>query len=380
MPYITINTRPKNYQISFNDILSGFENKYYGQQKDTKDTRTWFVEEINDDLITRIDFVKMYQSLKSFNEKYKALISTVDKNQLYKTFKIPKKSGGLRTINAPNEELLRALRELKYIFECDFYASYHSSAFAYIKGRSTIDAVKRHQTNKSRWFLKLDFSKFFPSTTQSFLTNMLCETYPFCAFVKNKDCKKELDEALSLCFLNGGLPQGTPTSPLLTNMMMIPIDYAIAKMCREHVPHLKYTRYADDLLISSEFSFKWEEVQRNVVDILRSFHAPFVLNTTKTRYGSSAGRNWNLGVMLNKDNEITVGHAKKKTLKAMLFQFMTDDSKGSSWSIEDVQYMMGIISYYRMVEGKKIDDIIQTYSAKFNKDVLATAKALLNPC
>lgn len=380
MPYITINTRPKNYQISFNDILSGFENKYYGQQKDTKDTRTWFVEEINDDLITRTDFVKMYQSLKSFNEKYKALISTVDKNQLYKTFKIPKKSGGLRTINAPNEELLRALRELKYIFECDFYASYHSSAFAYIKGRSTIDAVKRHQTNKSRWFLKLDFSKFFPSTTQSFLTNMLCETYPFCAFVKNKDCKKELDEALSLCFLNGGLPQGTPTSPLLTNMMMIPIDYAIAKMCREHVPHLKYTRYADDLLISSEFSFKWEEVQRNVVDILRSFHAPFVLNTTKTRYGSSAGRNWNLGVMLNKDNEITVGHAKKKTLKAMLFQFMTDDSKGSSWSIEDVQYMMGIISYYRMVEGKKIDDIIQTYSAKFNKDVLATAKALLNPC
>ena len=191
--------------------------------------------------------------------------------------------------------------------------------------------------------------------------------------------KEALETALSLCFLNGGLPQGTPTSPMLTNMMMIPIDHAIAKMCREYSPHLCYTRYADDMTISSQFSFHWTDVQNKITDIFNKFSAPFTLNAEKTRYGSSAGRNWNLGVMLNKDNEITIGHEKKKVFKAMIFQFMTDDAKGVAWEVEDVQHFLGLAAYYQSVEGEEIDKIINKYSNKFQKDVLATAKALLRP-
>ena len=210
--------------------------------------------------------------------------------------------------------------------------------------------------------------------------DMLCELYPFCVFVNyDYGYREALQKALSLCFLNGGLPQGTPTSPMLTNMMMIPIDHAIAKMCREYSPHLCYTRYADDMLISSQFSFHWTDVQNKITDIFNQFSAPFTLNAEKTRYGSSAGRNWNLGVMLNKENKITIGHEKKKVFKAMIFQFMTDDAKGVAWELEDVQHFLGLVAYYKMVEGEEIDKIINAYSAKFNKDVLATAKALLNP-
>ena len=83
--------------------------------------------------------------------------------------------------------------------------------------------------------------------------------------------------------------------------------------------------------------------------------------------------------MLNKENKITIGHEKKKVFKAMIFQFMTDDAKGVAWELEDVQHFLGLVAYYKMVEGEEIDKIINAYSAKFNKDVLATAKALLNP-
>ena len=378
--YITVNREPRVYQLTFEDIMYGLDESKLALQKDTRDTTTWKVDAINRRLIEKTDFNAMQAALRGFVERYRDLIAVEDKSTLYRSFKIPKRSGGLRQIDAPNDELKRALYDLKMIFEKKFYMSYHTAAFAYVHGRSTIDSVKRHQQNKSRWFLKTDMRHFFPSTSPEFLMKMLCMTFPFCAFIEDDWGNRELlEKALSLCFLNGGLPQGTPTSPMLTNALMIPIDHAISKMCHEYQPHLCYTRYADDILISSEYSFKWTDVQNKLIAILNSFEAPFSLHPDKTRYGSSAGRNWNLGVMLNAENKITIGHEKKKVFKAMVFQFMTDDAKGVAWGLEDVQHFLGLISYYRMVEKESIDAILATYSAKFNKDVEATAKALLKP-
>lgn len=381
MPYyITVNREPRSYQFTFDDILYGIDESKLALQKDTRDTTTWKVDEIKNELIEKTNFYEMQAALMDFVDRYKELIAVEDKSTLYRSFKIPKRSGGLRQIDAPNDELKKALYELKFIFEKKFYMSYHTSAFAYVHGRSTIDSVKRHQQNNSRWFLKTDMRHFFPSTTPEFLMKMLCMTFPFCEFVKyDFGCKELLEKALSLCFLNGGLPQGTPTSPMLTNALMIPIDHAISKMCHEYAPHLCYTRYADDILISSQYNFKWSDVQGRLISILETFGAPFSLHPEKTRYGSSAGRNWNLGVMLNAENKITIGHEKKKVFKAMVFQFMTDDAKGNPWSVEDVQHFLGLVSYYRMVEKDCINEILKAYSQKFNKDVEATAKAILKP-
>lgn len=381
MPYyITVNREPRMRQITIDDILNGIDESKLALQKDTRDTTTWKVDAISRELIEKTDFYAMQVALMEFVEKYKDLIAVEDKSTLYRSFKIPKRSGGLRQIDAPNDELKKALYELKFIFEKKFYMSYHTSAFAYVHGRSTIDSVKRHQQNNSRWFLKTDMRHFFPSTTTEFLMKMLCMTFPFCEFIHyDFGCKELLEKALSLCFLNGGLPQGTPTSPMLTNALMIPVDHAINKMCHEYAPHLCYTRYADDILISSQYNFKWSDVQGRLISILETFGAPFTLHPEKTRYGSSAGRNWNLGVMLNAENKITIGHEKKKVFKAMVFQFMTDDAKGNHWGLDDVQHFLGLISYYRMVEKDCINEILQAYSQKFNKDVEATAKALLKP-
>lgn len=378
--YITVNCEPRVYQLTFEDIMYGLDESKLSLQKDTRDTTTWKVDAINRRLIEKTDFNAMRAALMDFVQRYENLIAVEDKSTLYRSFKIPKRSGGLRQIDAPNDDLKRALYDLKLIFEKKFYMSYHTAAFAYVHGRSTIDSVKRHQQNKSRWFLKTDMRHFFPSTSPEFLMKMLCMTFPFCSFIQDDWGNRELlEKALSLCFLNGGLPQGTPTSPMLTNAMMIPIDHAISKMCHDYQPHLCYTRYADDILISSEYSFKWTDVQSKLIAILKEFEAPFSLHPDKTRFGSNSGRNWNLGVMLNAENKITIGHEKKKVFKAMVFQFMADDAKGTAWGLEDVQHFLGLVSYYRMVEKESINAILATYSAKFNKDVEATAKALLKP-
>ena len=158
MFYVTIpvsdEEKDKN-QISFDDILFGTKESFAADDtphRSKKTTRTFCVEYISEKLESKIDYDSSITAILDFNKKYAKLIETKDKSTLYRTFHIPKKSGGgLREINAPNDELMEALRELKYILEHKFYALYHTSAYAYVRGRSTMDCVRKHQSNEPFW-------------------------------------------------------------------------------------------------------------------------------------------------------------------------------------------------------------------------------------
>lgn len=380
MFYITKMLPVMYHQMSFENFLNA---DVYDDDVDTfvrnpreTSTRTEEVSEINDELNRKINVKFLTNKLNAFNEKYAGLSSVPDRHSLYREFRIPKRSGGLRKISAPNEELMETLRELKIIFERNFGALYHTNAFAYIKKRSTIDAVKRHQYNESNWFGKYDLHDFFGSTTLEFVLHMLSMIYPFNFVIDNAEGKAALAKALDLAFLDGGLPQGTPISPLITNVMMIPVDFKLTQILRDYKKqHFVYTRYADDFIISSKYDFKFREIESLIVDTLNSFGAPFTINAKKTRYGSRTGSNWNLGVMLNSDNKITVGYQKKRQFKTMLFNYAMDRKNGNAWPLEDVQHMEGLRSYYRMVEGEEIDNIVTQLSQKVGVDIIMSIKS-----
>lgn len=374
MVYITVMQSPIYHQMTLEEFL--FQN-FQAQtilNTNVSNTRTYAYETVSEHFTSRIDTDALIRKLVRFNDQTEALRAQ-ERSTLYETFHIPKKSGGLRRIDAPKPELMNALRNLKTIFEEDFHALYHTSAFAYVKNRCTIDAVKRHQKNNSKWFGKLDLHDFFGSTTLDYVIKMFSMVFPFSEIVKFPNGEAELRKALDLAFLNGGLPQGTPLSPLITNVMMIPVDYKLANAFRDFdKQRFIYTRYADDFIISSKVDFDVHRVEKLVVDTLHEFGAPFTINESKTRYGSSAGRNWNLGVMLNKDNEITVGHKKKRQFQSMLYNYITDKRKGISWPREDIQTMQGLHSYYRMVEPETIDAIVKHTNEKMETDVLRLIK------
>lgn len=374
MVYITVMQSPIYHQMTLEEFL--FQN-FQAQtilNTNVSNTRTYAYETVSEHFTSRIDTDALIRKLVRFNDQTEALRAQ-ERSTLYETFHVPKKSGGLRRIDAPKPELMNALRNLKTIFEEDFHALYHTSAFAYVKNRCTVDAVKRHQKNNSKWFGKLDLHDFFGSTTLDYVIKMFSMVFPFSEIVKFPNGEAELRKALDLAFLNGGLPQGTPLSPLITNVMMIPVDYKLANAFRDFdKQRFIYTRYADDFIISSKVDFDVHRVEKLVVDTLHEFGAPFTINESKTRYGSSAGRNWNLGVMLNKDNEITVGHKKKRQFQSMLYNYITDKRKGISWPREDIQTMQGLHSYYRMVEPETIDAIVKHTNEKMETDVLRLIK------
>lgn len=277
----------------------------------------------------------------------------------YNTFFIPKRSGGLREINAPKEELMEALREMKTIFQYNLKVLYHNAAYAYVPSRSIVDSLKAHQKNNSRWFLKLDIKDFFPNCSQEFVVKSLKKIYPFAMWTE-----QQLNSFIWICFRNDALPQGTPMSPMLTNLIMIPIDYALQNYAHEN--KLVYTRYADDIIISAYNNFDWRRVIESVNTVFTTLQTPFQIKAEKTRYGSSAGRNWNLGLMLNKDNKITVGYRNKKNYKAMLNNLMIAEASANFWNTEELYYFQGITSYYTSVEPDYFKPLIKKYEEMYN--------------
>lgn len=386
MFYITVKQSPMYHQMTLEEFLFNKEIKSSLINQNLTNTRTYEVEEISDVFKKNLNVNRLIKILENFNNTFDYLRAD-DRKNLYHSFKIPKKSGGLRQIDAPNADLMLALTRLKQIFEEDFGALYHTSAFAYVKGRCTVDALKRHQSNESKWFGKYDLSNFFGSTTLDYVMKMLSIIFPFSEVVKEEHGREELERAVELGFLNDVLPQGTPLSPLITNLIMIPVDFRLTRMlrnlkqehtvgeeCKSMEQSFVYTRYADDFTISSKYTFDFRYIEGLIVGILNQYGAPFTLNKKKTRYGSSSGSNWNLGLMLNKDNNITVGYKNKKRLQAMISSYVMDKRSGIQWDKSDIQSMKGNIDYYRMVEKDNIDAIIRHLNKKFNVDLESMIK------
>lgn len=374
MYYITVRQPPMYHQMTLEEFLFGTDVSEQMLNPNLTNTKTYEFEQISDRFLDTVDVPELIQKLIVFNEQT-APLRAKPRRELYREFHIPKKSGGLRKIDAPEPELMDALRRLKTIFENDFKALYHTSAFAYIKHRSILDCMKRHQANESKWFGKYDLHNFFGSTTPEFVLKMFSMVFPFSEVMKNDVGKREFETAISLAFLDGGLPQGTPISPTITNIMMIPIDFKLANGFRNfNEQKFIYTRYADDFQVSSRYTFSFREVEKFISDTLSEFDAPFQINASKTRYGSSAGQNWNLGIMLNKDNELTVGYRKKRQFQAMLSSYIMDKRSGVQWDKSDIQTMEGYRNYYRMVEGETIDKMVEHIGQKFNVNVVDLIK------
>ena len=390
--YITIPVSPGNQEPTWNDMFQNyFNDKPFVPPASTFDTATYKkpVFAIRTpharEVVTRT--VALLHEFWETNRHLK----TETMQEHYTKYFVPKRDGGRREINDPDAAIRNALGHyndmgsLCWILNQAMYATYHTCAFAYVQNRCAKFAVQRHANKKSRWFLKTDLSNFFGSITLDCLVKMMKMCYPWCLF--NDEQTEILRNALSLAFLNGVLPQGSTASPMLTNILMIPVDYTINKFCHEYTKEvdgeqrlqpLVYTRYADDIYISSKYQFDWKSVLAFLRKTFADFEMPLVIKDEKTRYVSNAGRNWILGVMYNKDCQITVGHKRKKRLKTCIFQFMQSIGTENQWSPEDAMVLQGQIAYCRNIEPDATDKIVEEYSQKFNKEVASCLKRVIS--
>lgn len=155
----------------------------------------------------------------------------------YRSFAIPKRRGGVRIIAAPSPALLSVQRKiLQHVL---LELPVHPAAKAYVPGKGLRENARFHMGQDT--LIKLDIRNFFGSITD-------CQVAPlFLACVSNRGDAEVLTK---LCTHIGKLPQGAATSGYLSNLVFAKCDKAIMRKCRR--AQLRYTRYADDIVISGQ--------------------------------------------------------------------------------------------------------------------------------
>ena len=301
----------------------------------------------------------------------------------YTTFKIPKKTHGFREINAPLPALKEDMKNVAKALQDFLMMLPHDSAWAYTEGRDVVHAMKEHTSNKSKWYLKIDLHDFCGSCSKDFIINQLNQLYPFAYYKDVQFTLANVNETLNMlanfATLDDGLPQGTPLSPILTNLIMIPFDYAINKMLYNLTKEdslLKqkyiYTRYADDIIISAKNKFDYNIILNALKDLFKD--TPLTINEEKTRFGSNAGRNWNLGIMCNKDDRTTIGYRRKQQLKAIINNYAQDRKHNNLWSIEDLYWLQGQLSWLQNVEPDYYKGFCSYLTTKYDMNIPSAIK------
>lgn len=286
-----------------------------------------------------------------------------NKEEHYREFKIPKRKGGYRHLIEPSEELKTLQQSVLSFLNLRLQIIPHNAAHAFTKQRDAYTNAEVHKN--SDYVIKFDFKDFFPSITTELLKSKLLTISHFQAI--NNINNTFIDALCEIATYKGALPQGSPLSPFLSNLVMVEFDYEIYnKMEKGELPHYRYSRYADDLTFSASFPGKLKELESKIKMILATkYHNHITIKEEKTKILHITDKCYITGIKLNKDHELTYGHEKKAQLKHdicnMLIKFQNNEL-----TKEEAQSILGTVSYMKRIEPEYTKYICDKFLRKFN--------------
>lgn len=270
--------------------------------------------------ITRISKYTIYQL--SYNTKHH-----------YKEFLIPKKSGGVRTIHAPSRKLKAFQAWILHNILYKLQTSPNCKGFH--KGSSTVDNAKPHRYNNM--VLTIDICDFYPSIHRRKVFKV------FRAVGYNQLISTVLT---NICTYNEKLPQGSPSSPHLSNLIAFSLDKRIQGFVGKR--GITYTRYADDLTFSGLVPSKVISIIPTIRLILAD--EGFTINKGKTRVAGSGKAKRVTGLTISNE-EFGVGKKLWHALRCKIFH-LTKDSEQSNISL--LKSVNGWLAYLNSVDKKRL--------------------------
>lgn len=157
---------------------------------------------------------------------------------MYHNFNIKKKDGSNRSISAPDRRLKSIQRKLANVLATIYEPKI--CAYGFIENRNNVTNAQQHI--KKRLVFNIDLKDFFSQIHFGRVRGMFMNA-PY-------NLKNEAATTLAqIACYNGTLPQGGPSSPIITNMICAPLDNALMKLAKD--TGSIYTRYADDITFST---------------------------------------------------------------------------------------------------------------------------------
>lgn len=219
---------------------------------------------------------------------------------------MPKKSGGMRRIIVPNDNLKEVQRWInRQILQA---IEPLECVTGFVRGKSIMDNAKIHE-NK-RFILNLDIENFFESITRDRVERLFYRLgykqelalflADICTTTLNEEYirwKFEEDAVYFESLMDRRMPflvQGAPTSPAIANLICYGMDQKLMKYARRH--GINYSRYADDITFSSD-EIETLPNLRYIKRLMAEEH--FALNDSKTKLLKDGMRQEVTGLLIN---------------------------------------------------------------------------------
>jgi RNA-directed DNA polymerase len=233
----------------------------------------------------------------------------------YQSFTIKKKSGADRTIHAPVKGLKSILRSLNFVLQCIYEP--HEATTGFVLGKSIVDNAQKHVGH--HYVLNMDLKDFF----HTFDRNRVKMGFMYEPFNLNGEKEPLAFLLASLCThsfeIDGEvrtvLPQGSPTSPTLTNILCKKLDRRLNGLAKRF--GATYTRYADDITFSSLHNIYADETFNKELKRLIEDDQKLVINPKKTRLQKRGYRQEATGLIVN--DKVNVRRRYIKQIRMWLF-------------------------------------------------------------
>lgn len=299
----------------------------------------------------------------------------------YRQFKIKKKSGGFRLITAPRtQNFMMMLQAVNEILKAIYSPSEHAMGFT--EGRSVVTNAAVHKGQN--YVLNLDLKDFFPSIEQPRVWKRL-QLKPFNFPIQIASLIAGLCAMRETCEDTGGkshfvyvLPQGAPTSPIITNMICDTLDRRLAGLARRFGLH--YTRYADDITFSSMHyvyspkGYFCKELTRIIVE------QGFSINASKTRLQKRGSRQEVTGIIVSEKLNVTQKYVRdirnilyiwekydySAALSKFLPKYKTEKGHVKKGNPDLINVIDGKLMYLKMVKGEE-DSVYVRLHNKFQE-------------
>ncbi|MCQ2799786.1 MAG: reverse transcriptase family protein [Bacilli bacterium] len=276
-------------------------------------------------------------------ERVNAILSDI--GSFYKETKIKKhRRKGFRTIMIPSSDLKSIQRVIVNRYLRKIRTS--SCATAYISGKSIVDNVLPHIKNK--YFFHSDIHDFFDNIKEEII---------FRSFRKEAVFEKLSDDDLMIVihFLTykGHCCQGAPSTPMVSNIVMKSFDKEMKRIYGK-IENGKYTRYSDDITISSSSKIG-VDIKEEVKILLKQFG--FEMNDDKTFFSSEKGHNVVTGLSVN-NKRYTVSKKWRKMLDSCLYHLLVKNDLKPYYKTK----IVGMLNYLKMSQFNAYESLMIKYN------------------
>lgn len=302
------------------------------------------------------------------------------RKRMYRRFNISKGSGKTREICAPNQRLKfiqrKILRVLKEIYRA------RNSVHGFVSNKSVKTNALSHFG--ARYLVNIDIKDFFNSISERRVAGL---------FISIGASPRVAEILARICCHEGCLPQGAPTSPILSNMICFQMDKELIRFAKG--ARCIYTRYADDITFSSRQpvtalfdgslppSGQFPPSSLNSALVATLLRNNFKINEEKAHYSDRHSRKMVTGLKINEF--INVDRTYIRNLRAALHSVEVRGVKEAEEKYHELRgrpgnlmlHLAGKISWLRFIRGQS-DPVFRSIAVRFN-DCFPDAKIELTP-